>query len=163
MPFGRERSGPCYPVRTVEARYRIEPFGEEHLERCARLFVATFGAEPWNEPWTFGTGSARLRELMETPGFLGLACVVGDEVLAFAAGCLMQHAWGRLYYLHEMCVDEGWRGRGVGGVLLGRLEGELEGKAGRVFLLTGREGAGGFYGAHGYRTEDGLVAMIKDL
>jgi len=147
----------------VEDRYSIEPFSEGHLERCAALFAATFGAEPWNEPWTRETGAARLRELMDTPGFFGLVCTTGERVLGFAAGCLMQHAWGRLYYLHEMCVDEGWRGRGVGGVLLGRLEGELEGRAARVFLLTGREGAEGFYARQGYRTEDGLVAMVKDL
>jgi GNAT superfamily N-acetyltransferase len=148
----------------AEARYCIEPFSGGHLERCARLFVATFGAEPWNEPWTLETGSARLRELLGSPGFLGLVCLTGDEVLGFAAGCLWQHAWGRLYFLHEMCVEEGWRGRGVGGVLLGRLEEELAGKAVRVFLLTGRDSAAeAFYGGHGYLADEELVAMIKDL
>jgi len=148
----------------VETRYSIEPFSAEHLERCARLFVATFTTEPWDEPWTDGTGLGRLRELLESPGSFGLVCLMDDEVLGFAAGCLMQHARGKLYYLQEMCVEEEWRGRGVGGVLLDRLEGELVGRARRVFLLTGRESAAeGFYGAHGYRTDEGLTAMIKDL
>jgi GNAT superfamily N-acetyltransferase len=142
----------------------MEPFSGEHLERCARLFVAAFGGEPWNEPWTLEAATLRLREIGESPGAFGLVCLMGDEVLGFAAGCLWQHAGGKLYYLHEMCVEEEWRGRGVGSVLLGDLEGELEGKASRVFLLTARgTPSEAFYARNGYRSDPSLTAMLKDL
>ena len=39
---------------------RIEKFEENHLDECARLAVATFNAEPWNEVWTFDTARREL-------------------------------------------------------------------------------------------------------
>jgi hypothetical protein len=38
----------------------IEGFRRAHLEECARLLVATFNAEPWNDEWTLDTAKKEL-------------------------------------------------------------------------------------------------------
>jgi hypothetical protein len=56
---------------------RIEKFEENHLDECARLAVATFNAEPWNEVWTFDTAKRELVWTMGVPGFVGLVSLDG--------------------------------------------------------------------------------------
>ena len=54
-------------ARTVAER--IEKFGVDHLDECARLAVATFNAEPWNDKWTFDTAKKQLAWHLRVPGF----------------------------------------------------------------------------------------------
>jgi hypothetical protein len=63
-------------VRSIAAEERvserIEAFKEDHLGECARLAVATFNTEPWNDAWTFDTAKRELAWTMRVPGFAGL-------------------------------------------------------------------------------------------
>ena len=58
---------------------RIEKFEENHLDECARLAVATFNAEPWNDEWTFDTAKRELAWTMGVPGFTGLVSLDGGS------------------------------------------------------------------------------------
>ena len=64
---------------------RIEEFEVDHLDECARLAVATFNAEPWNDHWTFDTAKRELAWTMGVPGFAGLVSL-DEGVVAFATG-----------------------------------------------------------------------------
>jgi aminoglycoside 6'-N-acetyltransferase I len=148
----------------VNEESRIELLEESRLTGCARLFAAVFGSEPWNEPWTEEGARERLRDILGTPGYLGLVVVEGEEILGFAAGSAWRHAEGRLFYLYEMCVRPEAQGRGIGGRLLKDLHDRLD-RMGveRVFLLTGRDGpAEAFYAKNGYVVDPTLVAMYRE-
>ncbi len=58
---------------------RIERFEAKHLDECARLAVATFNAEPWNDEWTFDTAKRELAWTMGLPGFAGLVSLDGGS------------------------------------------------------------------------------------
>ncbi len=64
---------------------RIEEFKADHLDECARLAVATFNAEPWNDDWTFDTAKRELIWTIGVPGFVVLVSLDGG-VVAFAMG-----------------------------------------------------------------------------
>jgi hypothetical protein len=53
---------------------RIETFGVEHLDDCARLFLTAFNAEPWNDSYTLDTAKKQLVWHLEValPGCVGL-------------------------------------------------------------------------------------------
>ena len=58
---------------------RIEELKADHLDQCARLAVATFNAEPWNDEWTFDTAKRELAWTMGLPGFAGLVSLDGGS------------------------------------------------------------------------------------
>lgn len=131
---------------------------------CARLFVEVFTAEPWREPWTEATASARLREVDDTPGALGVVCR-GRAALAFAAGYAESSYSGKVFYLKEMCVHRAWQRRGVGGQLLDFLQAELAKEHVRhVYLLTRAESpAAAFYAGSGFVTSRRTQLMSKNM
>jgi hypothetical protein len=73
---------------------RIETFGRDHLDECARLLVSAFNAAPWNDAWTLETAGRELAWTMGVPGFAGLVSLDG-QVLAFATGCESRTTEGR--------------------------------------------------------------------
>lgn len=64
---------------------RIETFGVEHLDDCARLFLTAFNAEPWNDSYTLDTAKKQLVWHLEVPGCVGLVSL-NDGVTAFTIG-----------------------------------------------------------------------------
>ena len=143
---------------------RIEALREEHLDECARLYVSTFNAEPWNQRWTLETAHKKLAWTMGVPGFSGWVLSLGDGIVAFAAGYLQQEDEGEAFYLAILCVGPNAQGTGVGSRLTGHLEDEL-GKQGvrKVYLITRRDTpAQAFYGKHAYRVSDEEIIMSHE-
>ncbi len=109
------------------------------------------------------TAYRRLADFVTTPGFRGVACVEGDEVLGFAIGHAEQWFSGLHFMLNEMCVRTDLQGRGIGGRLLEALEERL-GDVEQCYLSTAREGpARRFYEKHGYRLATRHAVMTKRL
>jgi aminoglycoside 6'-N-acetyltransferase I len=61
---------------------RIETFGVEHLDNCARLFMSAFNAEPWNDKYTFDTARKQLDWHLRVPGCVGLVSVTTGSRLS---------------------------------------------------------------------------------
>ena len=117
---------------------RIEPLREEHLDVCARLFVSTFNAEPWNQSWTLYTAQKKLAWTLGVPGFLGWVSL-DDRIVAFAAGYRQQEDKGEVFYLAILCVGPKAQGTGVGSRLIGHLKEHLgKGGVNTIYLLTPR-------------------------
>ena len=130
---------------------RIEQFGERHLHECARLLVATFNAEPWNDDWTHDRARRALAWTVRVPGFLGLVSVA-DGVVGFAAGYVQPDDTRDVFYLETLCVRPDAQGKGVGTRLLGHPKDELAGRGiNMVYLLTHKgTPAEAFYRKNGY-------------
>lgn len=136
----------------------------DDIAACARLFVDVFTAEPWCEPWSETAACARLREVGDTPGALGVVCREG-EVLAFAAGYAETSYSGKVFYVKEMCVHRSWQRRGVGGQLLDFLLAELAGEnIKHVYLLTRVDSpAAAFYTGHNFVISGRTQLMSKNM
>jgi aminoglycoside 6'-N-acetyltransferase I len=142
---------------------RIETFGRDHLDECARLLVSAFNAEPWNDAWTLETARQELAWTMGVPGFAGLVSLDG-QVLAFATGWREPDDRREVYYLKTFCVSPNAQGTGVGSRLLARLEEYLdECGVNTIYLVTHRgTPAEGFYRKNGYTVNPEDVVMTRE-
>jgi len=143
---------------------RIVALTAENLDDCALLFMQVFNGEPWCEDWTLEAARERLREILGTPGAVGLACA-DERVIGLIAGYCERSIGGPVFYLKEMCVHPDWQHQGIGTRLLRRLECRLkQSGVGQVYLLTRRNGpAEEFYAASGFRTSERMALMSRHL
>lgn len=143
---------------------RIEAFGADHLGGCARLLVAAFNAEPWNDSYTHDTAKAQLDWHLRVPGFLGLISV-NDGVLAFAIGYVEPTDVGDVFNLSIFCVRPDVQRIGVGTRLLRHLEERLAEAGVKTVYLGTRRGtpAEAFYAMHGYGASAEDIEMSRDL
>lgn len=142
---------------------RIETFGAEHLDDCARLFMSAFNAEPWSDKYTPHTAKKQLDWHLRVPGCVGLVSVM-DGVVAFAVGYREPTDVGEVFQLSIFCVRPDVQRTGVGSRLLDRLEERL-GKSGvnTVYLGTNRgTPAEAFYRRHGYEVSDEEIVMSHE-
>jgi aminoglycoside 6'-N-acetyltransferase I len=134
------------------------------LDACASLFIAAFNAPPWNDGWTRDTAGRRLRDILESPGALGLLASE-REAVGFLLGNVEQWHTGEVFHLREMAVHPGHRRRGIGTSLFERLEVDLRSRAIRsIYLMTAKgEGAEQFYTRAGFRASHRQVVMSRRL
>ena len=142
---------------------RIEAFGEDYLDECAYLLVASFNAEPWNAKYTIHTAKKELAWILSVPGFLGLVSVT-DGVVAFATGYREPDDVREVFYLKTFCVRPDAQGTGVGSRLLERLRGHLDKSGVNTIYLTTHKGtpAESFYRKHGYKVSDEDIVMTHE-
>lgn len=139
---------------------------EEDLKGCAKLFLKTFGEEPWLEPWTFERAKKRLEDVFFTPGFKGAVVKEGEEIKGAILGSLEQWYDGENFCIKEFFVDSKTQGKGYGRQLLEFLEEELirDHKVGIIHLWTmGKSRAEIFYGKSGYEIPEELIMMRKKI
>ncbi len=142
----------------------IDRLDADDLEDLSKLFVRTFDSEPWNDSWTNATAAKRLRDIVETPGAIG---VVGreDGLVGFALGTLEQSDAAMELNLRERCVDPARQRNGHGRMLLHELHRAAhDAGASRAYLQTARDGAAAaFYEANGYRAARRQHIYVGDL
>ena len=136
---------------------------ERHIGACAQLFVRVFAAGPWCEPWTEAVAAERLGQVLETSGGMGLVWYEEGKVTGFLLGLVEAYYTGRVFHLKEMCVAIERQRRGVGKMMMARLEVEL-GRVGigEVYLQTWKHsGAEAFYRRMGFRGSRRTVLMVR--
>jgi len=142
---------------------RIETFGAEHLDDCARLFMSAFNAEPWNDKYTPDTAKKQLDWHLRVPGCVGLVSVT-DGVVAFAIGYQEPTDVGDVFHLSIFCVRSDVQRTGVGSRLLNRLEERLSKSGVNTIYLGTNKGtpAEAFYRKHGYEVSDEEIVMSHE-
>ena len=143
---------------------RIVPLTETHLDGCARVLVAAFNAEPWNDRWTRETAREELAWTLGVPGYAGLVCLDDGGVAAFATGYREPDDLRKVYYLKTFCVRPDAQGTGVGSEVLGDLREYLDAMGvDTIYLLTRRDTpAERFYARHGYTSKPEDVIMTLE-
>ncbi|XXT22617.1 GNAT family N-acetyltransferase [Sorangium sp. So ce429] len=139
--------------------------GADDLPGLTEVFVRCFNAPPLSDGWTMETAARKLREIHDTPGFLGVVAEEGGRVIGFALGNLEQWISCPHYFLREMCVEPERQGAGVGTCLLEALLRDLEPLGVQaVYLLTTRgTPAVEFYRKHGFEVHEGTLVLLKAL
>ncbi|MFI2296335.1 GNAT family N-acetyltransferase [Isoptericola sp. NPDC019571] len=134
----------------------------DRLEDCARLFVRTFSAPPWNEEWTRGDAAQRLGDMLATPRSVGSVAVAdGGDVIGFVLGHRERAGTEDHLLVQEMCVAAAHQREGWGSRLLAALEHRLP-DVQHWYLLTLRDGAAAaFYEAHEFRPASRVGVYVR--
>jgi ribosomal protein S18 acetylase RimI-like enzyme len=146
-----------------EGAERIEAFKRDQLDGCAKLLVATFNAEPWNDSWSLDTARKELTWAMGVPGFVGFVAL-DEGVVAFATGYRQPYDVQEVFYLKTFCVWPDAQGTGVGSRLIGHLKEHL-GESGlkTIYLITHKgTPAEDFYKKNGYRVNSEDIFMTQE-
>ncbi|MCD6235565.1 MAG: GNAT family N-acetyltransferase [Thaumarchaeota archaeon] len=117
-----------------------EPKTREDFEKYYELRWRVLRA-----PWGMPKGSER--DDRESESIHVMACV-GDEVVGVGRLHLNSSEEAQIRF---MAVAEGYRGRGIGGLILEELERRARLMGARRVVLNAREKAVHFYEKHGYR------------
>lgn len=138
---------------------------EEHLMKCAELYVRVFNAEPWNDKWSTETAYKRLLDIYNSPGFAGIICLEDDDVKGAVFGNCEQWYEGLHFNLKEMFVSNELQGKGIGSELLKFLEEELiKRQIGAIFLFTSKGNlTSQFYIKNCFKELDSMAMMIKSI
>ena len=141
------------------------PLKEDMLDACAVIYVDTFNAEPWMDDWDVSTARRRLSDILQTPGFFGMAIAEDGHLRGAAFGHIEQWYQGSMYCLREMFVENRMRGKGLGAALLRRMELELKPLGVHTIHLFTSKGdrTEGFYRNNGYGVLDDMRMMTKEL
>lgn len=138
---------------------------EEHIMKCAELYVRVFNAEPWNDKWSTETAYKRLLDIYNSPGFVGIICLEDDDIKGSVFGNREQWYEGFHYNLKEMFVSNELQGKGIGRELLGFLEEELNKRQiGAIILFTSKGNlTSQFYIKNCFKELDSMAMMVKDI
>ncbi len=144
---------------------RIVRFTRDLLSPCARLYRDAFNAPPWDTKWTLAGARRHLREVFETPAFVGFAVLRDGAPIAFAIGNGEHWSNFRTFCLKEMCVRPDLQRQGIGTRLLHHLEAALKrrGRGGLYLLTLKNTPAARFYRRHGYFRIDPMIMMVHPL
>ena len=140
---------------------QIQPLAHEQLAHAVRLFLCVFTQPPWNEPWSASVVEQRLTDLINTPGFYGLATYQDAAMIGFILGQIEPWCQASHFYIKEMCVAPDWQRRGIGTQLLHQLAEDLAQRGvEKLYLLTARaSSAEAFYRKCGFYISAKMVML----
>lgn len=144
---------------------RIEKLDEKHLKECSRMYVETFNSEPWNDNWNEVASYKRLKDIYDTPGFLGLGVFDQGQLKGAVLGNIEQWYEGYMYNLKEMFVNQENKRNGIGSYLIVGLEKRIkELGVNSMSLFTSRgDLTEKFYIKNGFITEEDMIMMHKNI
>jgi len=141
-------------------------YKETDLQECARIYEAAFTTPPLNYDFLTKEKAERyLRDLTQTPGFIGYTFYSGDEITAFVFGKLDSYFQGMMFEVSELAVLPDLQRAGVGSEIMRLLEIKLAGYGVvAVSLHTSRNlPAYNFYLKNGYEELTETVTLLKTL
>jgi aminoglycoside 6'-N-acetyltransferase I len=114
----------------------IQPLQSPALfHECARLLMAAYNAEPWNDAWTEGKAYEKLMCFFNSPHFFGLVAQEGDTVRGCCVGNVEPYYTGDYFYLKEMFVAPDAQRQGIGARLMAALKAHLDAIDIRTIIL----------------------------
>ena len=143
----------------------IQPINMDHIGDYGKIYAAAFSGPPWNDPWTPENAAIHIREIMESKQSYGLEYVTDGRVVGFILGASMLFHYGRIFEINDLAVDPAYQKRGIATELLERCIAEVKekGMAG-VNLITAGEGIlPSFYEKHGFKRENKVILMGREL
>lgn len=132
---------------------------------AAPVIKQAYFEPPWNEEWSLDKATSRIKELLATPGWLGVGAVEDNKLHGFAMGFPLTTVAGRGLYVAEVAVLPTHQRQGIGTKLLKLLEEEarISGFL-SMWLVSQKEGiAATYYKANAYKQSAKLRVYSKTL
>ena len=142
---------------------KIEKMSLKNLNEYSRLFASVFNSEPWNDSWTEETAALRIKNMINTDTFVGMALYCGGELKGMIWGQKEYYFNGIHFQIQEFCVKQSEQKKGYGKALLDELKSEMTSMGVvNIYLITSRgESMEGYYRRRGFITSDNMVLMTN--
>lgn len=134
---------------------------ESDFSACAKVLMAAFKDEPWNENWTYEQAYRRVGDIMSIRVSKGYVACDGKEVVAMALGHMVYCPdWSQLY-IDELSVHPNYQSKKIGSKLLDYVRKELKKDDVRYIILNTQVGfsAANFYEKNGFEKLDNVMMM----
>ncbi|MCV0429104.1 MAG: GNAT family N-acetyltransferase [Roseibium sp.] len=92
------------------------------IDQAAELFLLAYAGPPWNETWSFDTAKDRLKELVQTNGWLGVGAFEQAALIGFSIGVPYTSFKGKTLFVAELLVSPDKQRKGIGNLLLTELQ-----------------------------------------
>ncbi|NQU42375.1 GNAT family N-acetyltransferase [bacterium] len=135
------------------------------LPEVVTILMAVYNGEAFGEGWTEETAGLRIRDLYETPGFLGLVYEAEGQVQGFVLGHVERGPRDRRFFIREMCVRPDRQRQGIGTNLVRALLEDLVKHDISALYIYSATGAveNDFLRGCGFFGNDRVVQMIQRL
>lgn len=143
----------------------IVKIDNKQLSNVIPLYIEVFNSEPWKDSWRTEQAKIRWTELLATPNFIGLGCIVEGELVGVSAGNKETWSSGQQFFIKEMFVKPTYQSKQIGKQLLAQLEILLQKQnVSLLYLITKRDGqAASFYRKNDFHLDQMHGCMIKEL
>ncbi len=143
----------------------IKPCTLSNAERYGEIYANAFSGEPWNDPWEKEDAVVHVTELLESKQCYALEYELDGKPIGMIIGTSMLFHYGRTFEINDLAVDPAYQHRGIATQLLERCLADIkaQGMVG-VHLITAGEGVlPEFYGKYGFKKENRVILMGKEL
>ena len=143
----------------------IKPCTLSNAERYGEIYAKAFSGEPWNDPWKKEDAVVHVTELLESKQCYALEYELDGKPVGMIIGTSMLFHYGRTFEINDLAVDPAYQHRGIATQLLERCLADIkaQGMVG-VHLITAGEGVlPEFYGQYGFKKENRVILMGKEL
>lgn len=162
-----ENCGRVYVKGELLMENLVRLLSENDLEEASTIYTYVFCSDPWNEPWINQTSYKRLKDISETPGYIGIGYFdSNNQMIGFLVGNEEQWADGKSFYINEICVLTNTQQSGIGSSLLKYLKNILKQKNVDTAYLSTERGKGKpelFFRKNGYVTNESRVIMTTTI
>ncbi|MBQ3794379.1 MAG: GNAT family N-acetyltransferase [Lachnospiraceae bacterium] len=143
----------------------IRELDETYFERIKVLFLAVFGAPPWNEHWREEQLDLYLRDLIEVRGSIVYGLFDQDELIGMSVGRVKHWCEGTEYFIEEFCIRGDYQGKGCGRTFLSLIGEKIKERGlNTIYLMTDRtQPAYEFYKHLGFTELPELTSFVKNL
>lgn len=143
----------------------IRPITLEQIARYGEIYATAFSGPPWNDPWKSENAEIHVREILESKQSYGLEYVVDGQVVGYILGASMLFHYGRTFEINDLAVDPAFQGRGIATELLERCIADMKekGMVGVNLITAGDSILPVFYGKHGFKKENRVILMGREL
>ena len=144
---------------------KIQAVAAKDLHSISLLFVDVFSNPPWDEYWEIDWAYERIDWLYNFQGFKGYVAKDGDRIIGAITGYYMPFQGKKGFKIEEFLIRVDYQNRGVGSLLLERLELSLrQDSYDFISLLTAKDSrAESFYTKRNYQREHKIVLLNKEL
>ncbi len=131
----------------------------------AGLYMDVFNDAPWNDRWQPEQARKRLQDIIDTPGFYGIAEVADGKPIGMVMGRAEQYYDGLHFLISEFCVIGNMQGQGVGTGILKIMMQKLKSMGIiKCYLITSHgHRTEGFYQKNGFKVIDMMCVMSRPL
>ena len=142
----------------------IREIAPQDLEEIKKLFRSVFSSPPWNEDWSDEQQlDEYLKDLIEVRGSLLFGLYEEEQLIGISLGKIKHWCGGTEYYIEELCIRNGYQGKGYGKEFFALIEGKIKERGiHTIYLMTDRnQPAYEFYKKIGFRELPELTSFFK--